>query len=561
MKRIATAVLAALLFLPSVNAAAQADPVSLTGGSPPTVGSPVTATLNVEYFFATWVWYRSADQQTWTRIGSSESYTPNAEDKRHWLKVTVRYFAVGGGADVEAVTDSVVVGSNSAPTFPTSERGVRSVDELTAAGEPIGDPFQAEDLDGDTLVYSLEDYEDAASFSINAASGQLLTSASLDHETDHSYSVRVVATDPSDAAATIDVDIEVGNVDEPGVVSLEPADPVVGTRIIARLTDPDGRGAYFTWEWYTSTDKSTWVSVASDTSSYTPGEADVGEWIRAHATNYSDGEGAGKYAETISDSVVAYPEPTNTAPRFALSETGDRSVDENTLANQDIGSAFQAEDDEDDTLSYALSGTDMGSFRIDGTSGQLSTEAALNYETKSSYSVTVTATDPSGLSGSVDAIITVGNVDEPGTVSLNSDEPMVGDTLTATLTDPDGGVANVTWQWQQSRFAVCCWVDISDADSDSYTVDRAWQGRYLRVQVFYSDDEDPGKSAESAHAQVPNNRSPYFPQSESFQRSIAENTPAGQGIGAPLAAQDPDPGDTEQLSLRENVGGGVVEYR
>ncbi len=47
--------------------------------------------------------------------------------------------------------------------------------------------------------------------------------------------------------------------------------------------------------------------------------------------------------------------------------------------------------DGDDTLSYALSGPDAASFAIVDSSGQLKTKAALNYEAKSSYSVTLTA--------------------------------------------------------------------------------------------------------------------------------------------------------------------------
>ena len=42
------------------------------------------------------------------------------------------------------------------------------------------------------------------------------------------------------------------------------------------------------------------------------------------------------------------------------------------------------------------------------------TLAALDYETKATYSVTVTASDSGGLSDSIDVTITVTNVDEMG---------------------------------------------------------------------------------------------------------------------------------------------------
>ena len=46
------------------------------------------------------------------------------------------------------------------------------------------------------------------------------------------------------------------------------------------------------------------------------------------------------------------------------------------------------------------------------------TLAALDYETKATYSVTVTASDSGGFSDSIDVTITVTNEDEKGEVTL-----------------------------------------------------------------------------------------------------------------------------------------------
>ena len=78
------------------------------------------------------------------------------------------------------------------------------------------------------------------------------------------------------------------------------------------------------------------------------------------------------------------------------------------LAGKDIGNPVEADGRyHGDTLTYALSGTDSGSFDIDPDTGQLMTLAALDYETKASYFVTVTASDAGGLSDSIDVTITV----------------------------------------------------------------------------------------------------------------------------------------------------------
>ena len=74
---------------------------------------------------------------------------------------------------------------------------------------------------------------------------------------------------------------------------------------------------------------------------------------------------------------------------------------EATDANVDVGDAVTAIDNDidnadDSALFYLLSGRDAAPFTIDSGNGQISTSAALDYETKRSYSVTVTAVDPSG---------------------------------------------------------------------------------------------------------------------------------------------------------------------
>ena len=91
---------------------------------------------------------------------------------------------------------------------------------------------------------------------------------------------------------------------------------------------------------------------------------------------------------------------------------------ENTAAGEDIGNPVAASDANGDTLTYALVGTDAASFDIDSATGQLMTLAALDYETKATYSVTVTATDPDSASDMITVTITVTNVDEMGMVTL-----------------------------------------------------------------------------------------------------------------------------------------------
>ena len=95
----------------------------------------------------------------------------------------------------------------------------------------------ATDADDDTLTYTLRG-DDAGSFDIDPATGQLLTKASLDHEARDAYSVIVSVSDgksPSGRKSdtrddSITVTINVENVDEPGAVALRHRSPMSTSR-------------------------------------------------------------------------------------------------------------------------------------------------------------------------------------------------------------------------------------------------------------------------------------------------------------------------------------------
>ena len=101
----------------------------------------------------------------------------------------------------------------------------------------------------------------------------------------------------------------------------------------------------------------------------------------------------------------------NNAPVFTDGTSTTRSVAENTAADTNIGTAVAATDaDTGDTLTYYLGGTDASSFSIVRTSGQLQTRAALDYETKNSYTVTVSVSDGNGGTDSITVTINVTDV-------------------------------------------------------------------------------------------------------------------------------------------------------
>ena len=200
--------------------------------------------------------------------------------------------------------------------------------------------------------------------------------------------------------------------------------------------------------------------ATSDT--YTPKATEVAvDGPLSARASYTDGEGTGKMRGRCQATNAVVENLANVAPKFPATETGMREVAENTGAAVNINNtaADNADDapvaatDGTDTLTYTLGGTDAASFGILRDTGQLQTKTKLDYETKNSYVVTVTATDPDGLSDSIDVTITVTNVDEApeiivgglaisGPSSASYAENGTGMVATYTLAGPNAATAS-----------------------------------------------------------------------------------------------------------------------
>ena len=245
----------------------------------------------------------------------------------------------------------------------------------------------------------------------------------------------------------------------------------------------------------------------------------------------------------------------NVAPEFA-SATTSRTVAENTAAGEDIGNPVAANDANGDTLTYALVGTDAASFNVGSDTGQLMTLAALDYETKATYSVTVTASDSGGLRDSIDVTITVTNEEEMGEVTLwaGADAltmaPQVGDTITGAVMDPDGGVTGESWQWAKTKTPAMMdsWMPSTGATNAAYTVTEGDTGYHLRVMATYTDAAGTDMEYSPATMMVTAMMTVPMFDSETATREVAENTEASMDIGAPVTATDAD-GDALDYTL------------
>ena len=597
----------------------------------------------------------------------------------------------------------------------TGEASVRFA-ENTAASTPVTTYMATDHEDdkaGKALTWSLlgDDMED---FDIN--DGVLTFKMSPNYEdpadgnTDNEYSVTVAATDSSNAVAEKEVTVTVTNEDEAGTLTLSTLQPVDGIAVTTTLTDIDSvtdanpagtvTAEDITWKWAKSSSKTgAYTDIDGETSAaYTPKPADVNHYLRATAT-YTDPQGSDKTKMAVSANKVLQERSTNTPPVFKNADDEEiadnilitREVPENTPKGRPVEDPVAASDAEGDVLTYTLGGDGAASFDIDVATGQLRTKATLDRETRATYEVTVTATDPSfttgedsdtitvnitvtnvdeaptltgmasprqaentaittavatytatddeddatntdvvlSLSGvdasafnltdtaaaggsandgtyelafkespnyeaptdagknnvynvtvtatdsdkqtdAMDVTVTVTNVDEAGMVTLSSLQPRVGTSLTATLTDIDGAVSDVTWMWERDDTdAFSNPGTIDGADSATYTPTDDDNEKYLRATATsYTDPQGSGQTAVSAVSgnavEIDDtNVAPEFPDQDmetegkqtDQERMVAENTDAeanvnkGDDVAAPVMATDPNEGDVLTYTL------------
>ena len=267
----------------------------------------------------------------------------------------------------------------------------------------------------------------------------------------------------------------------------------------------------------------------------------------------------------------------------------------------------------------SLSGADAGKF-VDiaavgeAAAGELTFKAQPDYEAPGDadkdnvYEVTLVAADAEGHRATKDVRVTVTNADDMGTVTLSRTQPRVGVQVKATLSDPDGSISGLRWQWYRgtsivaadaAALSVCADADsdncrIKDATSDTYTPtaddgDPNEDGTFddgltLNAVASYTDGHDENKiaggEADYGVMEDTRNKPPEFEdqdtetkgiQDETTTREVEENTKAVDGddvgetdnpadnVGTAVMAKDPDPNADSLIYTLSGADAGLVQ--
>ena len=526
------------------------DPGTVTmTPSPPRVNRTVTAQLVDEDGTAnttrTWTWERVGTagglHHTPYPILTTNSYKPKPADAGYRLRATVTYEdAHGPGKTATGQSSQPVRGVAPGPPKSLSAHpGDRQVRLTWAAADDSGSAIDRYEL---RYRRSESSWTGRAWSAVPGGGGARDTTVTgLDNDIEYVFQVWAHNAEGYGRADSVRA-TPVSSNRAPSVSG--PATPSVtentsGPVATYAASDPDG-------------DALTWSRAGADSSHFElkPAAVRPGPRRDLHFKTPPDYEVRRRYSVKVavedpgglSDTVTVAVTVTDTNEAPVISGTSDT-----TFAERGTGSVatYTATDPEDDEVAWTLSGTDKGDLSI-SSGGVLRFATTPNYErpadanTNNIYSFKVVATDDGSpaADSSQPVTVTVTNADDPGVVTLDAGRPKVGEHVTATLTDEDGGITGPTWSWSSESGAAG---QASSVQSYPYTVLASEVGQRLKASVSYTDNHGPGKSASGRSTGTVRANTPKAPPDFAAVRGnaqVALSWGAADGRGAAVDRYD-----------------------
>ena len=393
----------------------------------------------------------------------------------------------------------------------------------------------------------------AQAFDFETTSGPLFLQVAVHDGKGLDTSNNVISDDSIDATTTVTVTIL--DVEEDGVLTLSDDEPGVGTELTTTLSDGDGMIGGQMWQWARSENgRDGWTNVGGTTSIYTTTQADADFFLRASVT-YRDRRGGGKTAVAITTERVF---GENQRPTFPSTESGARTVEENTRSGVNVGDSRgrrgpgerQADVFAERHRRLRLHHRDDDGAVADVGAPGLRDEVQLQGHRRGARRAETGSGDTSTTIDDTQAVtITIEDVEEPGTVTLTTDTQTIQARVPVTATLEDGDEPfDIRWQWARSPNGRTGWANIANATSATYTPTLEDDtGNYIRATASYNDGHGENKTAGKVSPRVgdapPVNSPPAFPSTEDGRREVAENSGSGTSIGDPVAATDLNAGD------------------
>ncbi|WP_430451220.1 cadherin domain-containing protein [Rhodopirellula europaea] len=454
------------------------------------------------------------------------------------------------------------------------------VAENSAADVAVGVTASAGDDDvTDTVSYSLSD-DAGGRFKIDATTGVVTTTgAAIDAEMAASYVIEVTATSTDTTTSTETFTINV--LDDNTEFALGPVTDVDGddneiiesssvpatVGITALATDADA-GDTITYS--LTDDFSGLFSIDPSTGVISLATAGV---LDAETTPSYSLEVTATSSDTSTSSATFTVNVLDDNTEFVVSpvtdvDAADNEVAENSAADVAVGvTASASDDDVTDMVSYSLSDDAGGRFKIDATTGVVTTTgAAIDAEMAASYDIEVTATSTDGSPSTESFTIDVLDVNEFGigpVTDINGDDNEIDENATGTVgitafAEDDDATDGVTYTlgagFDNAEFSVDSATGVVSATSGlDYDL-----GATRTIEVTATSDDGSFETAQFTISVNDVSESAVGPvtDGDAADNEVAEGLSAGATVGVTATAADPDTGvDTVTYSLSTNPSG------
>lgn len=393
----------------------------------------------------------------------------------------------------------------------------------------------------DTLSYSLSG-TNSSHFQVSSSTGLILTAQEPDYEVLNYYSLTVSVSDGTTAVSQpLTITVADANdspvfLDAPYSVQINENDASASV-LRVNASDADNNTLHFTL----AGSGSAHFLIHPQTGLISLAQALDFEDIIMYVLTLivTDGEGG---VNTTSVTVEVINQ--NDAPVF-VSAPYAAAIDENINTGTQVVLASASDEDSNDTLVYSLSGANSSHFTISAT-GVISTDSVIDYESSSSYSLTILVSDGT-VSVSTPLTITVNDINDapaftstPYAVTLNEGTASSVSVFQVSASDED------------SDSIVFSFVGISSSDftinsvsgeiSTATLLDFETTPSYvLTVQAF---DGNGGKTLSTVTVTITdiNDETPTF-NSASYNGHVVENVAIGSSVMT-VTASDGDAADT-----------------
>lgn len=367
------------------------------------------------------------------------------------------------GSSQDVIFDYVDITPADNPSTPVINPQAFSVNECAAAGTAVG-TVTATDADAwQTINYSITAGNTGNIFAINSSTGEITVNGALDFETTPSYSLTVQAQDnafaPKNASATVTITVTDCTNELPPVIGNQAfsinENTSIGTAVgTATATDPENNTISYS---ITGGNTGNAFSINSSTGVIRVNGSLNFEALSSYSLTVQATDN-GTPVRSSTATVTVTITDINENPNTPVIANQTLSINENSAIATVVDTVIASDADLGQVLTYSITAGNTGNvFAINSSTGEITVNGVLDFETTTSYALTVQVTDNGQPTKNSSATVTI-NINDVADPNLTNpvmtdqtftvDENSSGGTVIGNLTATD-----VEW-WQTLTYTI-----------------------------------------------------------------------------------------------------------